>query len=62
MKREALDKAREAARSMERRADRGATPDAAKDRGTEATSSKPPPKEPDMPVRDRGRGVMDLGL
>ena len=62
MKREAPERSVEAARSMERRADRGAAPGAAKDRETETTPSKSPAKEPDMPERDRGRGGVDLGL
>ena len=62
MKREAPDRAADADRSAERRADRGAVPGPAKDRGTEGTPSKSPAKEPEPPVRDRGRGGMDLGL
>ena len=62
MKREAPDRAAEAAPGAERGADRGTDPGAAKDRGAEGTPSKTPAKEPEAPVRDRGRGGMDLGL
>ena len=62
MQREAPDRGAEAALGAERRADRGATPGTAKDRGTETTPSKSPAKEPETPVPDRGRGGMDLGL
>ena len=62
MQREEPGKGAEAARSMERRADRGAAPGAAKDRETETTPAKSPAKEPDMRARDRGRGGVDLGL
>ena len=55
-RREALD------RGAERRADRGAVPGTAKDRGTETAPSKSPAKEPETPVRDRGKGGMDLAL
>ncbi len=58
MKREAPDRSAEAALGAER----GAEPSTAKDRGTETTPSKSPAKEPEAPVRDRGRGGMDLGL
>ena len=62
MKREAPDKAADAALGAEREVDRGAAPGAAKERGTETTPSKSPVKEPETPVRDRGKGGMDLGL
>ena len=58
MKREAPDKAGDAALGMGRRAGPGVV----KDRGTEETPSKSPAKEPETPVQDRGRGGMDLGL
>ena len=62
MKREAPERAAEAAPGAERRADRGAGPGSAKDRETAGTPSKAPAKEMDTPVRDRGKGGMDLGL
>ena len=62
MKREVPDRSADAALGAEREVDRGAAPGAAKDRGTEGTPSKSPAKEPEAPVRDRGRGGMDLGL
>ena len=62
MKREAPERSAEAAPGMERPADRGAGSGTAKDRGTETTPSKSPAKEPETPVRDRGKGGMDLGL
>ena len=62
MKREAPERSGEAALGAEREVDRGAAPGAAKDRGTETAPSKSPAKEPEAPVRDRGRGGMDLGL
>ena len=58
MKREAPDKAAEAARTPESRHERGRGEGAGK--GREA--AKTPAKEPGMPVRDRGKGGMDLGL
>ena len=62
MKREVPERSVEAALGTERRVDRGAAPGTAKDRGTEGTPSKSPAKEPETPVRDRGKGGMDLGL
>ena len=62
MQREAPDRGAEAALGAERRADRGVAPGTAKDRETETTPAKSPAKEPETPVRDRGRGGMDLGL
>ena len=66
MKREAPDRSADAALGAERSPDRGADREAGsgteKDRGTETTPSKSPAKEPEAPVRDRGRGGMDLGL
>ncbi len=62
MQREAPDRGAEAALGAERRADRGAAPGTAKDRGTEGRPSNTPAKEPETPARDRGRGGMDLGL
>ena len=62
MKREAPDRAAEAALGAERPAGRGAAQGVAKDGGAEKTPSTSPAKEPETPVRDRGRGGMDLGL
>ena len=62
MKREAPDRVADAALGAERQADRGAESSTAKDRGTEGTPAKSPAKEPEAPVRDRGKGGMDLGL
>ena len=62
MKREAPDRAADAALGAERRAARGAGSSTAKDRGTETAPSKAPAKEVEAPVRDRGKGGMDLGL
>ena len=62
MKREAPDRVADAALGAERQADRGAESSTAKERGTETTPSKSPAKEPEAPVRDRGKGGMDLGL
>ncbi len=61
-RREAPDRGAEAALGAERRSERGAGSAMAKDRGTEGTPSNTPAKEPETPVRDRGRGGMDLGL
>ena len=58
MKREAPDKAAEAARTPESRTERGLGEGAGK--GREA--AKTPGKEPEMPVRDRGKGGIELGL
>ncbi len=60
MKREAPDRAADAARSVERPADRGLGSETAKDRETASTPSRTPAKEPEAPVRERGG--MDLGL
>ncbi len=60
MKREAPDRAAEAARSVERPADRESGPGTAKERETGNTPSRTPAKEPEAPVRERGG--MDLGL
>ena len=62
MKREAPDRAADAARSVERPADRGSGPGKAKDRETGNTPSSTPAKEMETPVPDRGKGGMDLGL
>ncbi len=62
MKREAPDRAADTALVAERRSERGAGSAMAKDRGTEGTPSNTPAKEPETPVRDRGKGGMDLGL
>ena len=62
MKREAPDRSADAARSVERPADRGSGSETAKDRETASTPSRAPAKEPETPVRDRGKGGMDLGL
>ena len=62
MKREAPDRAADAARSVERPADRGSGPGKAKDRETGNTPSRTPAKEMETPVPDRGKGGMDLGL
>ena len=62
MKREAPDRAADAARSVERPADRGSGSETAKDRETASTPSRSPAKEPEAPVRERGKGGMDLGL
>ena len=61
MKREAPDRVADVVLGAERQGDRGAAPGTAKDRGTETIPSKSPAKEPEAPVRDRGRGGMDLG-
>ena len=57
MKREAPGKAAEAAPPREIRPERGAGEGIGKDKG-----SKTPAKAPETPVRDRGKGGMDLGL
>ena len=58
MKREAPDKAGEAARDRSIRPERGPGEGAAKAR----EGMKTPAKTPEPPVRDRGKGGMDLGL
>ena len=58
MKREAPDKAGEAARGRSIRPERGPGEGAGKAR----ESTKTPAKAPEPPVRDRGKGGMDLGL
>ena len=58
MKRAAPEKAAEAARTPETGRERGPAEGAGK--GGEAT--KTPTKTPEPPVRDRGKGGMDLGL
>ena len=58
MKRSAPEKAAEAARSPESRHERGLGDGAGKAR----ESMKTPAKTPEPPVRDRGKGGMDLGL
>ncbi len=58
MKREAPDKAGEAARDRSMQAERGIGEDAGKPR----EGMKTPAKTPEPPVRDRGKGGMDLGL
>ena len=58
MKREAPDKAGEAARDRSMRPERGIGEDAGKAR----EGMKTPAKAPEPPVRDRGKGGMDLGL
>ena len=58
MKREAPGKAAEAAPTREIRPERGAGEGIGKDREGVMT----PAKEPETPVRDRGKGGMDLGL
>ncbi len=60
MKREAPDRAADAAWSVERPADRGSGSGTAKDRETGNTPSRTPAKEPEVPVRERGG--MDLEL
>ena len=60
MKREAPDRAADAARSVERLVDRGSGSGLVKDRETASTPSKSPAKEPETPVRERGG--MDLEL
>ena len=62
MKRETPDRAADANLGADRGVDREAGSSTGKDRGTEGTPSKAPAKEPEAPVRDRGRGGMDLGL
>ena len=57
MKREAPGKAAEAAPTREIRPERGAGEGIGKDKG-----SKTPAKAPETPVRERGKGGMDLGL
>ncbi len=58
MKREAADGAEGAGRG------RGVLPDEASGKGTgkDGDAAKTSTKEPDMPIRERGRGGMDLGL
>ena len=58
MKREAADGAEGAGRG------RGVLPDETSGKGTgkERDAAKTSAKEPDMPIRERGRGGMDLGL
>ena len=58
VKREAPDKAAEAARAPDTRPERGPGEGTGRDRN----STKSPAKEPDTLVRDRGKGGMDLGL
>ena len=58
MKRDAPDKAVEAARTPET----GRQRDAGKGAGRGGEAAKTPAKEPEMPARDRGKGGMDLGL
>ena len=58
MKREAPGKAAEAAPIRELRPERGMGEGIGKDR----EGARTPAKEPEMPVRDRGKGGMDLGL
>ena len=58
MKREAPDKAGEAARDRSVRPERGPGEGAGKAR----EGMKTPAKTPEPPVRDRGKGGMDLGL
>ena len=62
MKREAPDRSADAARSVERPADRESGPGTAKERETGNTPSRTPAKEAEAPVRERGKGGMDLGL
>jgi len=58
MKREAPDKADETARDRSMRPERGSGEDGGKAR----EGMKTPAKAPEPPVRDRGKGGMDLGL
>ena len=58
MKRETPGKAAEAAPTREIRPEPGTGEGIGKDRG----GTKTPAKEPETPVRDRGKGGMDLGL
>ena len=58
MKREAPGKAAEIAPTRELKPERGAGEGIGKDR----EGAKTPAKEPETPVRDRGKGGMDLGL
>ena len=58
MQREAPGKAAEAAPARELRPERGTGPGIGNDR----EGGKTPAKEPEPPVRDRGKGGMDLGL
>ena len=58
MQREASDKAAETAPTRELRPDRGA----GEGFGIAREEAKAPAKEPEPPVRDRGKGGMDLGL
>ena len=62
MKHEARDGTADAERSVEERQDREAGRGTAKDCETARTPSKAPAKEPESPVRERGKGGMDLGL
>ena len=58
MKRETPGKAAESSRSGEMRPERGI----GEGIGTDREGAKTPAKEPETPVRDRGKGGMDLGL
>ena len=58
MKREAPDRAAEAAQDRPLRPERGVDADIGKER----EGTKTPAKTPEPPVRDRGKGGMDLGL
>ncbi len=58
MKRETPDKAGEAARTRDTGQERGTGEGSGKDRG----GVKTPARTPEPPVRDRGKGGMDLGL
>ena len=58
MKREAPGKAAEAAPTRELQPERGM----GEGIGTDREGAKTPAKEPETPVRDRGKGGMDLGL
>ena len=62
MKREAPDRAADAALGADRGADREAGSSTGKGRGTGRNAVESAAKEPEAPVRDRGRGGMDLGL
>ena len=61
-RREAPDRAADAALSEKRRAEGGIGPGVGKSREDGETPSKTPAREPETPVRDRSRGGMDLGL
>ena len=61
-KREAPEKTAQAERSRESQPERGAGESMGRDREGAKTPAKTPAKSPEPPVRERGRGGMDLGM